>query len=357
MSENKLICIADQFNIGHKAVEIIPFGSGHINDTYKVTCTNKSEFILQRINHQIFTDVDGLMSNIEKVTHHIRSKISTDVDRATLTVIPTKNNELYYYQQNLGYWRLYKMIKDAKTYEQTETAEQAFQCGMGFGEFHRQLADFPPHELSETIKGFHCLENRLQQFEHALKHAEVGRLAMAKPEIEFINGRIAQMRDFVALELPKRITHNDTKLNNIMFDQQDNILCVIDLDTVMPGLVAYDFGDAIRTIGNTGAEDEKDLSKIQFNLTSYHAFAEGYVNKMGATLTPLELESLPFSCRYITYIIGLRFLTDFLSNDVYFKTKYAEHNLVRCRTQLKLISEMEAVFDQMNISLNSKICR
>ena len=326
---------------------IRPFGSGHINDTYKVE-TSGGNFILQRINHKIFKDIEGLSWNIMLINEYInRNEQNFDL----------KIPEFYsccgdYYTGWQGnYWRLMSFIEDSKSYDLVPNEAIALEGGKAYGKFVKILSGFPVNDLKETIPQFHDIDFRLKNFEDAVDKDIAGRVKQTQAEIDFIRQRASKMYSILQLgiagKIPVRVTHNDTKINNVLFNRNDKAIAVIDLDTVMPGYVHYDFGDAIRTFTNTANEDEPDLSKVGINMEYFKAFARGFLSETKDILTPAEKNHLAFSAQLMTYIIGMRFFTDYLSGDTYFKTAYPEHNLVRARAQFKLLESMEMHYDEM----------
>ncbi|MDL2266187.1 aminoglycoside phosphotransferase family protein [Parabacteroides sp. OttesenSCG-928-G21] len=351
----QLITIANTFAINDKIVSAEPFGNGHINDTYKVT-TDKGEdkYILQRINHQIFTDVDTLQKNIHIVTTHIRKKLeeqnATAIDRKVLTFFPTKDGQLYFHD-NDSYWRICLLIPESKSYEEV-TPELSYEAGRAFGDFQSMLADIPEGMLGDTIPNFHNMEFRLQQFRDAVHADSAGRVATIKPLIEAIEQRAKAMCIQEELyregKLKKRVNHCDTKVNNILFDKSGKVLCVIDLDTVMPGFVLSDIGDFIRTGANTGAEDDTNLDNVGVNIPIFEAYTRGYMETAQSFLTPLEISLLPYGGRLLTYMQTVRFLTDYINGDTYYKIHYPEHNLVRTQAQFKLLQSLEEHAEQMD---------
>ena len=336
-----------------------PCGNGHINDSFVVYFSNGDgemhQYFLQRINHLVFTKPLEAMHNIEKITQHLREKIKVqggDVNRETLNLILTHAHQNHHIDASGNYWRAYIFINDAKTYDVVESNMHLYNAGKAVGLFQKQLADFPVNELYETIAGFHHTQKRYDVFLQAVQTNCMNRAHLATKEIAFLIDRVSDMDTIVTLldngRLPTRVTHNDTKFNNIMIDTHTGDgICVIDLDTVMPGSALYDFGDSIRSGTNTGLEDEKDLSKVSFDIQLFAHFTKGYLESASDLLTELEISMLPFSAKLITMEIGMRFLTDFLCGDIYFKTQYEDHNLSRARTQLKLVSDMENQMDQM----------
>ena len=348
--------IAGQFDIEGTVSGIAPVGNGLINDTYSVTTaeTNTPDYILQRINHHIFKDVELLQRNIQRVTDHIRAKLEasgeSDIDRKALKLVPAKDGKLYHFDGE-NYWRMTVMIPRSVTHE-TMTPALAEQTGMAFGNFQSQLSDLPEGALGETIPNFHNIEFRLEGFREVAARDPQGRLAGVRWMVDELLARADRMclaqRLFRAGELPKRVTHCDTKVNNILFDEQDRPLCVIDLDTTMPGFVLSDFGDFIRTAANTGAEDDPDLDKVDVDMDIFRAFAKGYVESTASFLTPVERENLPYGAQLLTYMQTVRFLADYLDGDNYYKINHPEHNWQRSKAQFKLLQSIEAQEKAMN---------
>lgn len=328
------------------------YGNGHINDTYYV---KNSEYILQKINTKIFLNPDELMENIVNVTEFLRKKIKAaggNPDRETLTVIKTVDGKNFYRDADGSCYRAYIFIKDTVTIENDRTAEDMYNAGKGFGRFARQLSDFPVEKLYDTIVDFHNTPKRVEALKKAIAEDKAGRAASVKAEIEFAL-KNAEFADVVVNgmadgSIPLRVTHNDTKINNVLFDAETKeAIAVIDLDTVMPGSMLYDFGDALRIGASTGAEDETDLSKISFDLEIFRRFTEGYLEESGSSLTKREIELLGFSAKLLTYECGIRFLTDYLNGDTYFKIHREHHNLDRARNQFKLVEDIAAKEAQM----------
>lgn len=350
---NNIIKAVNTFLPDEKILSCENLGNGHINSTFLVT-TDKDQYSLQIINTNIFKDVDGLMSNLQKVTHHIRKKAKTEGDdpqRATLRFLPAPDGKRYLLIGEKAY-RMYKYIDHAITIEKMENPEHFYSAGVAFGNFAQILSDFDASELVETIKNFHNTVSRFGDFEKAISDNLSNRLDEVEKEVEFIKARREFMSMFVdRLEngtLPLRVTHNDTKINNVLFDEETGApAAVIDLDTVMPGSYLYDFGDAIRSGATHAAEDEKNLDLVDFDLELYEAFAKGYLSKCGSSLTPVEIEMLPYASIMLTLECGMRFLTDHLNGDTYFKIHRYGHNLDRTRTQLKLVYLMEQNLDNM----------
>jgi hypothetical protein len=328
-----------------------PYGSGHINDTYRATFNQGGmpiRYLLQRINHQVFTNPPELMENVRRVTEHIRGKLSFpgDVTRRVLTVVPTRDGQLLHRDAEGNYWRTYVFIENAQTFDAVETVEQARQAAAEFGRFQKQLADLPAPRLFDTIPDFHNTPKRFAALEKAIAADTWNRAADAKAEIDFALGRkplASVLLDLSAAgEIPERTTHNDTKFNNIMLDAATGeALCVIDLDTVMPGLALYDFGDMVRTTTSPTMEDERDLSKIEMQLPMYEGLVRGYLSTAADFLTPAERSHLAFGGKLITFEQGVRFLADHLAGDSYYKIHREGHNLDRCRTQFKLVESIE----------------
>lgn len=354
--------IVSKFAITGKIEDIKPLGNGLINSTYKVTTQdNAPDYVLQCINHAVFPDIDLLMRNIIAVTNHIRKKLTdageTDIERKCLRFIPlSSDSEKYYLFESGKYWRIMVYIPDAITKEAV-TPESSYTVGEAFGNFEAMLADIPV-ELGETIKDFHNMEFRLQQLRDAVKDNLSGRAEGVKDFIDEIESRAEKMTLAERLhregKLPKRICHCDTKVNNMMFDAHtDKVLCVIDLDTVMPSYVFSDFGDFLRYAANTSKEDEPDLSKVNFNLEIFKAFTKGYLKTASAFLTPIEKDNLPYAAELFPYMQTVRFLADYLNGDTYFRTEYPEHNLVRAKAQFKLFLSAEQQENDMKEYISS----
>jgi hypothetical protein len=346
-----------------------PYGSGHINDTYCAVFTQGGttvRYILQRLNAHVFKEPAKLMENVDRVVKHIGGKLGGggglppsrparevgekseggDISRRVLTLIPTREGRYWHVDEEGGYWRCYIFIEGATSHDRVQTAEQAFAAAQAFGRFQRQLADLPGPPLHETIPFFHHTRSRFNALRHAADVDRVNRAGSARWEIEFCAVREAMTDVLLNLqakgELPERVTHNDTKLNNVLLDDVSGEgVCVIDLDTVMPGVVLSDFGDLCRTAACTTLEDEADLSRVEVQLEMFSAIAHGYLGATAGWLLPAEREQLVFSARLITFEVGVRFLTDYLEGDVYFKTRYPQHNLQRARTQFALVRSFE----------------
>ncbi len=330
-----------------------PWGSGHINDTYRVAYHNDcgtNHFILQRVNHHVFREPVALMDNIRRVTAHLQEKLADtpDAPRRVLTLIPTRDGRPFVQDPSGDYWRAYRFIEDTQTFQAVEFPAQAEAAARALGQFQRLLADLPPPRLHETIPNFHHTPKRYVALDQAIAADTRNRAAGCQPEIEFARQRESIVGTLLALGLPERVTHNDTKLNNVLFcATTGEALCIVDLDTVMPGLALYDFGDLVRSACCRAAEDERDLSKVQVDLEIFAALARGYTATAGDSLTAVERQHLAFAGRLITFEIGMRFLTDHLQGDTYFKIHRPHHNLDRCRAQFALVASMEAQEKEM----------
>ena len=328
-------------------------GNGHINDTFliKLKSGKRNKLILQRINHEIFKDPEGLMDNILKITNHIKNKVS-DPERETLTVIKTGEGAPFYKDELGNYWRMYLFIENTVCLEKVTGPKDFYESAVSFGRFQQMLADFPAETLKETIPDFHNTVKRYEDFERAVKEDIQGRVKDVTKEIEFLRERKEEMAKGEALRkagtLPLRVTHNDTKLNNIMMDPDTGKgVCIIDLDTVMPGLSIYDFGDSIRFGANTAAEDETDLDKVKIDLELFKTYAQGFIEGAGGRLTKEEIQYLPYGAKNMTLECGMRFLTDHINGDTYFKIHRPGHNLDRARDQFKLVQDMEKNMSSM----------
>jgi len=357
--------VKDKFKIYGDFISAAPYGSGHINDTLRIIINQggtELHYIFQRINENVFKNPPALMDNIKRVTEHIFSKIEQEGDkevtRHTLYVIKALDGKSYVQDDEGKYWRAYIFIEKAQTYDVIENAQQAYEAASAFGLFQKDLADLPGDRLYDTIPDFHNTPQRFANLEKAVAANAAGRAKDAQAEIDFVMNRkadVSRLTDLLAAgKITERITHNDTKLNNVMIDDETGKgVCVIDLDTVMPGLIHYDFGDMVRTSTSPATEDEKDLSKVTMQFHMFEALLRGYLSTASDFLTPVEREYLPFSGKLITLEIGIRFLTDYLEGDTYFKTHREGHNLDRCRTQFKLVESIEEQMDDMMALLNS----
>lgn len=355
--------ILNNFDFKGELIECEPFGSGHINSTYLVKYNDNgkmSSYIVQKVNTNVFKNIDDLMSNVFAVTSFLREKIEKnngDPYRETLNYMKTLEGDLYYRDGEECY-RAYRFVDNSKCCDSVESSEVFEKSGIAFGRFQKYLSDFPAETLKETIPDFH---NTIWRFENeflpAVKADKAGRAAECAKEIEFIldrKGDCTKLTDLMAKgEIPVRVTHNDTKLNNVLFDNDsDEAICVIDLDTVMPGLALYDFGDSIRFGANTCAEDEKDNGRVSINLDYFEAYARGFLSEAGDSLTKAEKDNLAFSAKLMTFECGMRFLTDYLNGDTYFKIAYPEHNLVRAKCQLALVADIEKHMLEMENIIN-----
>ena len=352
--ESNLKNIAEQFLIKGDFVKAEPYGEGHINSTFLLeTTTNK--YILQKINATVFSSPEEVMDNVVMVTEFLRKKIVAaggDPDRETLTVILTKDGSSYYKTSDGDYYRTYIFIDDAISYQVVENPEDFYNAACAFGKFQNMLSDFDADKLHETIKNFHNTKTRFDDFERAVKENRSGKADSVKEEIEFAMARRADgniIVDGIAEgRIPLRVTHNDTKLNNVMVDNKTGKgVCVIDLDTVMSGSLLYDFGDSIRFGTNPASEDEKDLSKVYCDLNLFEQYVKGFLSELGDSITKEEVELLPMSAKLMTLECGIRFLGDHLNGDVYFKIHRENHNLDRARTQFKMVADMENKMDEM----------
>lgn len=345
--------IVNQFKVVGDVIEVRPYGNGLINGTYLITCfdgDNKNRYILQMINSNVFKQPEHVMENILKVTDFLRKKVETS--REVLTVVHTRDDGYYRYDNDGHLWRMYEFIEDSICLDRPEFLEDFYQAGLAFGKFQRYLSDFSPECLHETIPDFHNTPKRYENFLKAVEQDKMGRAKDVADEIEFVKAR----KDFYSVlidsnkkgELSVRVSHNDTKMNNVMLDYDSRrALCVIDLDTIMPGFSVTDFGDAIRFGASTAAEDEKDLSKVWLDINLFEIYTKGFIKGCGGQLPKSEIMLLPEGAKMMTIECGMRFLTDYLEGDTYFKTDYSEHNLVRFRTHMKLVLDMEEKWDKM----------
>lgn len=351
--------VSAQFAIEGRLIRQEPYGNGHINDTFLLICETENgsqrRYILQRMNRDVFKNPGQLMENVVNVTEYLRSMILSqcgDPDRETLNVIKTSEGASYYKDREQNFWRVFLFVERTLCLEKVESPKDFYDSAVAFGNFQRMLAGYPAGSLHETIPNFHNTPSRFRDFQKAVQEDKLGRAALAEDEIAFA---LAREKDTAVLtdllkegKLPLRVTHNDTKLNNILFDEDTRkALCIIDLDTVMPGLSLYDFGDSIRFGASTGAEDEQDLSRISLDLDLFEVFTKGFLEGCGGSLTEKEIEMLPMGAKLMTYECGIRFLADYLEGDVYFRIHREHHNLDRARTQFKLVADMEAKWEQM----------
>jgi Ser/Thr protein kinase RdoA (MazF antagonist) len=352
-TERNVAAAVRQFEIDGDFLEAKPYGSGHINDTYVVSFREggaPARYILQRINHKVFTRPDALMENIQRVTAHLAIQVGDELDskRRVLRLIPARDGRAWHVDDEGNHWRAYRFIEQARTYDAVESPEQAFQAARAFGRFQQLLASLPAPRLHDTIPNFHHAPKRFEALEQAIAADAAGRAILAKAEIDFAMTRKSITGVLLEANLPERVTHNDTKFNNVMLDDETGeAICVIDLDTVMPGLAPYDFGDMVRTTTSPALEDERDLSKVTMQFPMFEALVRGYLSSAGGFLTKAEKNLLAFSGKLITFELGVRFLTDYLAGDTYFKVHRDGHNLDRCRTQFKLIESIEQQDEKM----------
>ncbi len=342
------------FRLNGMPRSVTPYGNGHINDTFLVNCVdddgNNHNYILQAVNSNVFKIPSQVMENIVKVTDFLQSKAESS--REVLNVIRTYSNGIHHKDKDGYFWRMYDFVEDSICLDRPEDVEDFYQCAVAFGKFQRYLTDFPADSLHETIPDFHNTPKRFNDFLKAVEEDKCGRAEFVKDEIDFIKSR----KEFYSVlidsnkngELPLRVSHNDTKSNNVMLDAETHkALCVIDLDTIMPGFSVTDFGDAIRFGASTAAEDEKDLSKVSMDIEMFRIYTKGFLEGCDGQLIDSEIMLLPEGAKMMTIECGMRFLADYLAGDTYFKTAYPEHNLDRCRTQLKLVADMEEKWDEM----------
>ena len=350
MNQEKLFDIASHFALEGAVASVEALGEGFINDTFVVkTSGSAPNYILQRKNHIVFPDVPGMMDNIKAVTEHIKAKV-TDPMRETLTVVPATDGKLYH-KDGENYWAVCIFIPDTVTYDRADSTALAYQGGVGIGRFQALLSDFTS-PLNETIKGFHNIRWRFEQWDATIAADPAGRVKDLQEEIEWVESRREEMLSFWSKvetgEIPTHVTHNDTKISNILFDKPTgNVLCAIDLDTVMSSTSLNDFGDAIRSYTNTGAEDDKCLDNVEMSIDMFRAYAEGYLSEQRDSMCASEKEWLAFAGRYITFEQVLRFLMDYIDGDKYYKIAYPDHNLVRTRAQYKLLQSMERQYEEM----------
>lgn len=354
-----ILSIAKHFRTEGAIVQAYRYGSGHINDTYRLDTAPEggTSYLLQRINRFIFPDAQNLMENVDLVCRHLQTKLAhlgkKEVQRKTLTIIPTHTNQLFYKDTNGESWRMFWLIENTHSVDVVTTKMQAYAAGIAFGSFQRELADLDAKKIHVVLPRFHDIEHRLENLHKALRAHRKGRAKEEAVEVllrEIASRETAMCQDFlqrIVSASPLRIIHNDTKFNNVLLDRDDQPQCVIDLDTVMPGYVAFDFGDAIRTIINRGREDERDLNKVKLNVPLYEAYVKGYLEKAGAFLTDGEIESLLYGVYLLPFMQVVRFLTDYIEYDPYYKTQFSNHNLVRAQAQFKLLTELESQRDKL----------
>ena len=356
MMQEKLNAIFNRFNHENDFDSYQELASGHINDTFLIITKQRPCYVLQRINKNVFPDVPGLIQNKIQISAHLRSKLNNlheeELRKKVLTFVKAKNGKSYFQDKEQHYWNLMVFIEGSQTFEVVEKVEIAYEAGKLFGTFLHLTSDFNTSKLIEVIPNFHSMSFRYQQFEAAFTKASKKRKDIAKKYISLIQQSKEEMHVLESLQksgkIRTRVTHNDTKISNVLFDENNKGLCVIDTDTVMPGIVHFDFGDAIRTICNTTAEDETNIDLVNFNKDYYEAYKKGFLEKIGDSLTEVEKVYLPLGVKTMIFIMALRFLTDYLNNDSYYKTSYKEHNLDRAKNQLKLL---EIFSNQVNTNV------
>jgi len=351
--------VARHFCFAGRCIEAAPYGTGHINRTYVTWCATPEggsrRYLLQSINHNIFRDPAALMENVKRVTRHLREKIVAaggDPTRETLNLVPASNGASFHRDAAGNYWRAYLFIEGAQAYEMATSLQHVYSAGKAFGDFQRLLADFPAGALHEVLPDFHNTPQRFATFLETVARDPANRAAGVREEIKFVEQRAAETTTLVNLldqgRLPLRVTHNDAKFSNVLMDDVTGEgLCVIDLDTVMPGSALYDFGDAVRAGAALAAEDEPDFTRAGISLETFEALAAGYLDAARDFLTPTELDYLPFSARLITLEQAIRFLNDYVNGDIYYKIHRPLHNLDRTRTQIQMLRDMEEKFDRM----------
>lgn len=349
--------VIEQFKTKGTVENVKIFGDGLINTTYRVVTKEEDapNYLLQIINHNIFKNVPELTKNIKRVTDHIRAKLEKqypdDIDRRVLTPIDTLDGKGYVKDEEGKYWRMFLFIEGARSYNKLSNEKQAFTGGKAFGQFQKMLSDLPGDPLYPVLPDFHNTEMRIENFKKRVAADPVGRLKEVQEEVDFLMERSEEYKKIVQMGregiIPERIVHQDTKFNNVLLDENDEILCVIDLDTVMPGYVCYDIGDAIRNGANTGLEDDKNLDNVNINMELYRGFIKGYLSEAREFLTPEEIDTLAFGAKLLTYEQAVRFLDDYIDGDNYYRIEYPEHNLVRTRAQIKLLKSMEERYDEM----------
>lgn len=348
--------ILSEFNLKQTVSEVREYGDGLINTTFVVYDHNHEPiYVLQKINHNIFKNIDVLSNNIKIVTDHIRKKKIQQgilkLDRRVLTIIPTLDNKLYFKSGNGDFWRMFLFIKESHSYSNMQNIKQAYIAGAAFGEFHQLISDLSAEKIKATIPDFHNTKKRIEILEVAIKKDRENRVGRISNELDFLLKRKNEFCRIVEMGqgnlLPLRVIHQDTKFNNVLLDKNDEVLCIIDLDTVMPGYVCYDIGDAIRNGANFANEDEPDISVVGINMSIFEGFISGYLKYMKNELTDLEFDTLAFGAKLLTYEQSVRFLSDYINGDVYYKTNYEEHNLVRAKSQIALLKDMDEKFGEM----------
>ncbi|RFZ95441.1 desulfatase [Mucilaginibacter conchicola] len=359
-SSKNIAEVVSHFKCAADAGSYKAYGSGHINDTFLLrnVAAGGPDYLLQRINHNIFTNVEKLTENMQRVTEHLKGKVLShggDPLTEVMTLIPTDKGTYFYNDSNGNYWRMFYFLGNTKSYDLVKLPKQAYEGGKAFGRFQAMLSDIPAGEMFEVIPDFHNIQHRLRQLNEAIAKDAAGRVSSVQNELEIVRKYAESMQYFQQCDqvknLPKRVIHNDTKFNNVLLDKNDEAQCVIDLETVMDGYVAYDFGDAIRTIINTSTEDEADLNKIQLNMPLFDAYVNGYLQEASKFLTDAEVNSLMKGALLLPYMQAVRFLTDHINGDVYFKTKFEGHNLQRARAQFQLLKMLDENAEAMNATI------
>ncbi|QOD62318.1 phosphotransferase [Polaribacter haliotis] len=355
MKAEILKSIFNEFDHKSNYISHSELNSGHINDTFLIKTDGTKDYILQRINHTIFKDVPGLVNNKVLTSEHLKSKYPNiseeELSKKILCFVKNKNNDFYYYKKDGDFWNVMIFIEDSITHDIVKDKEIAYEGGKLLGDFLNGTSDFDSSQLIDVIPNFHDMASRYKQYASSVQSASKERLKKAERYTKIVSDLKEEMHILQNLkeegEIPVRVTHNDTKISNSLFTKDNKGICMIDTDTVMPGIIHYDFGDAIRTICNTAAEDEKDLSKVEFNFDYYKSYKKGFLETTKDSLTPIEIKHLPLAAKTMIFIMGLRFLTDYLNNDVYYKTEYLEHNLDRAKNQFKLIESLEKQYNNL----------
>ncbi len=361
MQTEEILSICSQFDIACKAVSAIPFGSGHINSTFLVTLENKDSYVLQKINTYVFKNPEQLMDNVFGVTNFVANTLKKQgiaPERRTLSFVKSKDGKNFYSDKDGNAFRMYKCVENTTAYDSVEKEGLLYEAAVAFGEFQRQLGDYPAETLYETIPDFHNTVARYKAFEEAVALDAAGRAKSVADDIEVLR-QYADRASIITSaldngDIPVRVTHNDTKLNNVLIDNTSGKgICVIDLDTVMSGSLLYDFGDSVRYAANNGVEDDKDLSNVWLNIDLFKEFATGFLLGIGDAITDKEKELLPISVFILSYELALRFMTDYLNGDVYFKIKYPEHNIVRTHVQIHLMQDIDKKLNEMKKIIDS----
>lgn len=359
---NQISNAIDKFKLEGRTRGVIPYGNGHINDTFMVISVEddgtEHKYVLQTVNHHVFKQPDKVMENIQRVTEYLKDKVAEA--REVLVLVHTFNDGTYYKDKDGYYWRMYEFVRDSICLDRPNN-DEFYECAVAFGRFQKLLSDFPAECLHETIKDFHNTPVRYQNFLDAVNADKIGRAVNVPDEINFVKDRASFYSVLLDSnkegKLPLRVSHNDTKSNNVMLDATTHkALCVIDLDTIMPGFSVTDFGDAVRFGASTAAEDEKDLSKVNFDIEKFEIYAKGFLDGCDGKLPDEEIMLLPEGAKMMTIECGMRFLADYLEGDTYFKTAYLDHNLVRARTQFKLVKDMEDNWDTLK-AIVKKYCK